>query len=494
MGSPDPEFWDAVRAHLRQHYASMCRHWFDDIEALDLSHGVLRLLVREPIQLRYLQKSCQDQFTEALQAVSGRLIVVQFVGEHELGRAAPHHHDGGRTRSGASTSARPGGTNGTGFNPDGAHPAESRPAGSGPADTNGHATRPATPSAGLREGLLISPDHSFDQFVVGPGNRLAHAAAVAVSDKPGQSYNPFFIHGGVGLGKTHLLQAICQTVLRRNPDFQLHYVSCESFMTEFLEAVQAGEMSNFRHQYRNVDMLVIDDIHDLAKRDRTQEEFFHTFNTLHQAGKQIVLSSDAPPNEIPDLEERLTSRFNSGLVARIDKPSYETRVAIVKQKARLRGLPMPDDVANYIASRIDTNIRELEGAITRIQGLAMVNEAPIALDIAKEAIGDTSADTDARHLTIQDILELISDYYGIKVSELLSKRRHKSVALPRQVGMWIARQHTRFSLEEIGGYFGGRDHTTVMHAVRTVDARRRDDATLNQDILRLETTLLHAST
>jgi chromosomal replication initiator protein len=314
---------------------------------------------------------------------------------------------------------------------------------------------------------------------------LAHAAALAVAQKPGKAYNPLFVHGGVGLGKTHLLHAICQHAMRGNPQMRIFYVSCESFMSHFLESVQAGAMSEFRHRFRNVDLLVVDDIHDLSKRERTQEEFFHTFNSLYQAGRQIVLSSDAAPGEIPDLEERLVSRFNCGLVARIDKPCYETRVAIVKSKAALRSMEMPDDVASYIAARIDTNIRELEGAINSIQNLAMLEVHTIDLDLAKRAMGEPNGDSGPSP-SIQTILETVSEFYDVRLSDLLSKRRHKSIARPRQIGMWLARRYTRYSLEEIGSYFGGRDHTTVMHAVRMIDTRRGRDHGVDREMSSIE--------
>jgi chromosomal replication initiator protein len=328
----------------------------------------------------------------------------------------------------------------------------------------------------------------FDTFVVGPTNRLAHAAAQAVAQKPGRSYNPFFVHGGVGLGKTHLLQAICQDMLRRDPSVRIAYISCSTFMDVFHEAVRAGRMHEFRHRFRNADVLVIDDIHFLSRHEQTQEEFFHTFNALYQGGKQLVLSSDAAPSDIPDLEERLVSRFNSGLVARIDRPAYETRVEILKAKARLHDLELPDDVPAYVAARIDANIRELEGALARLRGIAMATGQPITLELAKQAIADGRPVTGNEPVqpTIQQIIEAVTHYYDIKLSDLMSKRRHKSIALPRQVCMWLARKHTRFSLEEIGGYFGGRDHTTVMHAVRTVATRSQSDPALGSDVARIE--------
>ncbi len=443
MGTADPHVWDATLTHLRRTYPEMCRRWFDDIEPLEVSGGTLRLLVREPVQLKYLQQRCQQQFTEAVQAVMRLLLAVRFVGEAELEQPA------GIAGAGAALAA---------------------------ADSD--------------DDMLISPDYSFENFMVGPGNRLAHAGAVAVSRKPACAYNPFFIHAGVGLGKTHLLHAICQHASRANPDIRLYYTSCNGFMTQFHEAVQAGRMRSFRHRFRHVDILLIDDIHDLSRRERSQEEFFHTFNSLTQAGKQVVLSSDAAPNEIPDLKERLTSRFNCGLVAGIDKPDFETRVEILKAKASLRSISMPDDVASYVAAKVDTNIRELEGTITKMQGLAAVNGTEMNLDLAKLAVGEDGPSSQGHQLTIQDIVDTVTGYYAVRLSDLLSKRRHKSIALPRQVCMWLARRHTRYSLEEIGGYFGGRDHTTVMHAVSAVKEKRRKDPTVDQDIVSVEQRLL----
>lgn len=437
-------------AHLREHHPAMCRHWFEDIEPLGPIGGVLYLVVKELVQLRYLQRCCVDQFAEAARAVTGHLLAVRFIGEEEreqvLGPGPVQGQWG--TNAGANTMV-------------------------------------------LDDDMLISPDYSFQNFVVGSGNQLAHAAAVAVANKPGRAYNPLFIHGGVGLGKTHLLQAICQNIIRNAPSTRLYYTTCNGFITQFVESVQAGMMSQFRQRFRGVDLLVIDDIHDLRKRDQSQEEFFHTFNALYQAGKQIVLSSDALPNEIPELEERLTSRFNCGLVARIERPCFETRVAILKSKGALRNLNVSDDVASYVASKIDTNIRELEGALTKLQGLAQITSAPINMELAKQALGESASPVNGlQQPTIQTILETITSYYDVKLGDLLSKRRHKSIALPRQVGMWLARKYTRYSLEEIGDYFGGRDHTTVMHAVRTVDTRKESEESLKTDVSRLEARLV----
>ncbi len=447
-------------SHLRRTRPDVCRHWFDDIELIDLNAGTLRVLVREPVQLKYLMRCCSELFNEAAQAATGRLLAVTFVDEDEA-RAEPRSSN---TRGEAVHSSRQRGA--------------SKRLGAG-----------ATGFVPADDEMLLSPDFVFENFVVGEENRLAHSGAIAVATKPGQAYNPYFIHGGVGLGKTHLLQAICQEAMRINRHMLVHYTSCNDFVNRWHEAVRDGQMSEFRTRYREVDLLIIDDIHDLAQHDRLQEEFFHTFNTLFNYRKQIVLSSDAAPCEIPTLQERLTSRFNSGFVAPMVKPCFETRVGIVLKKAALRNLDMPDDVASYVAAKIDSNIRELEGAITRIQSHAMMRNTPITLELAKQAIGEQRSSSGAAGLTIQQILDAITDFYDVRLTDLLSKRRPKSITRPRQIGMYFARQYTRFSLEEIGSYFGGRDHTTVMHAIRSVDERRRNDADLDRELQRFESQL-----
>ena len=454
----EPEFRESLIDYLRKNHSDICRHWFDDIEPSEIRDGVLRLVVREPVQLRYLQRCCGTHFTEAAQNVTGRLLVVRFVSPTDEARLE------GRPEVKLDANAQQG----------------------GPSVEEDSAERPAW----LDEQMLLSPDYTFDSFIVGPGNRLAHAAALAVAAKPGRAYNPYFIHGGVGLGKTHLLHAICQSLLKAQPNLRLCYISCNAFMDLFHEAVKAGRMTDFRNRFRTADVLVIDDIHFLSKHEQTQEEFFHTFNALYQLGKQIILSSDAPPNEIPDLEERLTSRFSAGMVARIERPCFETRVAIVKSKAALHGLDLPDDVPPYVAAKVDTNIRELEGALTRIRGLAMANNQPITLELAKQAIDNDMASRGGNAPSLQSIIESVTRFYDVKLIDLLSKRRHKSIAMPRQVCMYLARKHTRFSLEEIGGYFGGRDHTTVMHAVRTIEEKASADQKLQAEVDRIEQDLL----
>lgn len=453
MSTADQELQQKMHAYLRRHHPEVCRHWFDQIKIAGVEGGLLRLIVDEPVRLKYLQRACVALFTEAAQFASGRLLTVRFVASEvekvdtsvKLDRVIKNNF-------GEDVSEAP---------------------------------------ILIDEQLLLSPDYCFDAFVVGPGNRLAHAAAIAVTSKLGRAYNPFFVHGAVGLGKTHLLQSICQATLQNQPSARILYISCNTFMETFLECVKIGRMNDFRNRFRNVDLLVIDDIHFLSKREQTQEEFFHTFNMLHQSGRQIVLSSDAAPSDIPDLEQRLVSRFNSGLVARIDRPCYETRVSILKAKAKLHDLVLPEDVSAYVAARIDSNIRELEGALTKIRGFALATGRPIQLDLAKEALGVVALVSGSKnnHPSMQSILDSVVSYYDVKLSDLVGKRRHKSIVLPRQVCMWLARHHTRYSLEEIGGYLGGRDHTTVLHAVRTVTARSTMDDSLRADVARLEESL-----
>lgn len=494
MTDPDRKIWEGMLSHLRATNPSICRQWFGDLEPLGVASGSLVVRVHSPVHRDYLKSRCADAFNDAARTASGRLLAVRFISPGEESPDLPGRDGAGRDNSGRRPAARelkiepsrpapriePPGVN---LPPSGV-PANN---GIGSHQTNSDAgtnayQAPASDSPGeratsvvRRDALVINPDYAFENFVIGPENRLAHAAAVAVGDNPAKSYNPLFIHGGVGLGKTHLLQAICLRILENRPNASLYYISCESFMTQFMEAVQSGEMANFRHCFRDVDVLVVDDIHFLAKRDRTQEEFFHTFNTLYQASKQIVLSSDAPPGEIPDLEQRLVSRFKWGLVAKVEPPCYDTRVQILKSKARIRGLDLPDDVACYIAERISANIRELEGAITTLQIRASLDARPIDLALAKFAMGD-NAPAHQSAISIHTIIDAVTDFYHVKVTDLQSKRRQRSVAQPRQVCMYLARRLTRLSLEEIGGYFGGRDHTTVMHAVKIIETRREADA------------------
>jgi chromosomal replication initiator protein len=345
--------------------------------------------------------------------------------------------------------------------------------------------RPSPPLAYGESDVVLNPHYTFDNFIPGPSNNFPYAAALAVADSPGKSYNPLFLHGSVGLGKTHLLQAICHRLMERRPDMRILYLSCESFTNHFVTAVANGELDSFRFRYRHVDVLLIDDIHFLANRERTQEEFFHTFNTLYNANKQIILSSDSNPAEIPTIEERLVSRFKWGVVAKIDLPVYETRVAIIARKARVHGAVFPDEVVRFLAENIRSNIREIEGAVNKVAVLASIQGRPVDLDLAREALRDLLPPPSSR-VSVDGIVRTVAEHFGVPVKDLMGKRRSKSIAFPRQVCMFLARRLTSHSLEEIGGYFGGRDHTTVMYAYDKIRREAEDDVELADTLEKLK--------
>jgi chromosomal replication initiator protein len=325
----------------------------------------------------------------------------------------------------------------------------------------------------------LNPKYVFEAFVVGNSNRFAHAACLAVSEMPSRAYNPLFIYGGVGLGKTHLMHAIGHRILQDRPDGRVLYVSAETFTNEVINAIRDDKMVQFRQRYRTIDVLLIDDIQFVAGKERTQEEFFHTFEALHGARKQIVISSDRPPKDIPTLEERLRSRFQWGLITDIQPPDLETRIAIIDKKAQMEGLSVPDEVLQFIASRVDTNIRELEGALIRVIAYASITRAPLTLDVAQEALKDVVSLTRPRPVTIRAIQEEVARHFDLKPEDFQSKRRTRAVAFPRQIAMYLARELTDASLPKIGEEFGGRDHTTVMHAYDKVSRDRQADPALN---------------
>jgi len=338
--------------------------------------------------------------------------------------------------------------------------------------------------------FVLNNAFTFDNFVIGGANELAAAAAKAVAEYPAGPYNPFFIHGASGLGKTHLLQAICHAVLARSVPRRVMYLSCESFVNQFIAAISAGQLDTFRYKYRKVDLLLIDDIQFLEGKTRTQEEFFHTFNTLFNAQKQIVLSSDRPPKEIATLQERLVSRFGWGMVTSLEAPCLETRVAIVKRKAQMRGVDFPGGIAQMLAEQIDSNIRELEGAVTRLIGWSNLMGRSIDEAMVQETLRDLLG---ARpEVGVQDVLETVAKEFGVLPRELQSRRRIKSVVIPRHIGIYLSRRLTRHSLEEIGGFFGGRDHSTVLHSIRKVEELVEADADIKERIERLSGVLSRA--
>ena len=429
MATVDRALWQKIIQQVVAAGGNLIRPWFTQLEPLSLDSGVLEIQVPGKEEQEYCQRHALRLFTEAAQSATGRLVGVSFLRPEECGEyaevAAPEEDD-------------------------------------------------EAAASGQKQAIRFSQDYTFDTFVTGPCNRLAHAACMAVSESPGKTYNPLFIHGSVGLGKTHLLQATCQKVAADNASAKIMFLTCEAFVNHFIDAVEQGQLHEFRYRYRQSDVLVVDDIQFLRDHLQTQEEFFHTFNTLYQAQKQIILSSDRGPAQITGLEERLVSRFNWGLVARIDQPCYETRVAILRKKARLRSIDLPEDVICFIAAAIESNTRELEGAISKVAMLAKVADRPIDLSLAEQALGAGST-PQHREITIEDILRAVTARYSVRLADLQSRKRSRSIALPRQICMYLARSLTRHSLGEIGGYFGGRDHTTVLHANKTVESLRAKD-------------------
>lgn len=430
--------WDRVLETVREDDPDVYRSWFTSLDAPQPQHGQLEIRARDLSQAHYLEEKCRDAFLQALMKVSGHMLTVRFVSAHA---------------------------------PEPPTVMESHP-------------RALTQ-------LPLGPDYTFEQFVVGPSNRLAQAACKAVCTQLGTLYNPLFIHGASGLGKTHLLQATCADVLGAGPELDAVYVTCETFVNDFVQALASGLLQHFRESARQADLLVIDDIQFLVNRESSQEELFHTFNVLYQSGKQIILSADSPPSDIPTLEDRLVSRFNWGLVVQIDPPSRETRQAILHKKARLRGVEVPDEVIDVIAEHVQANIRLLEGALTKLITSTQLEGKPLNVETAREALS-TYAGREQRPLRIADILDGVSKHYGIRLQELLGRKRTRSISRPRQIAMYLARKLTPLSLEEIGMHFGGRDHSTVLHAERTVENERGSDRELARALAQLTTRLLSA--
>ena len=328
----------------------------------------------------------------------------------------------------------------------------------------------------------LNPKYTFDSFVIGNSNRFAHAASLAVAEAPAKAYNPLFIYGGVGLGKTHLMHAIGHYILENNPNAKVEYVSSEKFTNELINAIKHDKNEEFRNKYRHVDVLLIDDIQFIAGKEGTQEEFFHTFNALHDANKQIILSSDRPPKEIPTLEDRLRSRFEWGLIADIQVPDFETRMAILKKKADLERLNVPNEVMVYVATKIKSNIRELEGALIRIVAYSSLTNREVSVDLASEALKDIISKKQGKSITIESIQDIVSSYFNLRVEDFKSQRRTRNVAYPRQIAMYLSRKLTDMSLPKIGEEFGGRDHTTVIHAYEKISENLKTDEGLQSTV------------
>lgn len=425
------ELLDRVRASD----PANARVWFQELIPLQLDGGALGIGCPDATKQQFLTEHCQGTFTRVAQQITGHLITVEF--------------------SVVSNSSVDG-TLAQGFGP------------------------------------RLHPDYTFDNFVVGPSNRLAQASCMAVSQSLGNTYNPLFLYGNSGLGKTHLLQAVCAQARELRPNLMIELLSCEDFINRFIRALEAGNLAGFQSQFRTVDVLIIDDIQFFREHEHSQEEFFHTFNALYNNGKQIILSADRPPAEMQSVEERLVSRFNWGLVTGIDPPGYETRVAIVQKKAHLRGLEITDEVAEYVARHVQANIRELEGALTTIYALATTDHVEVNLAVAKKAL-QGQIKLAVRHISISDIIEAVTTHFDVRLADLQSKKRSQSITEPRQICMYLARQLTKHSLEEIGGHLGGRDHTTVMHACSKIGDSKTSDEKMHAVLNELTKQILQAS-
>jgi chromosomal replication initiator protein len=339
----------------------------------------------------------------------------------------------------------------------------------------------------VRHSSLL-PDYTFANFVIGASNQFAHAASLAVANQPGEAYNPLFIYGGVGLGKTHLVNAIGHRAATKRPVKKILYLSSESFMNELIGSIRRDRMDDFKRKFRNIDLLIVDDVQFIGGKERTQEEFFHTFNSLYESHKQIVITADKFPKDIPGLEDRLRNRFEWGLIADIQPPDMETRVAILQKKAEHVKVQLPHDVAVFLATHIDSNVRELEGSLTRLGAFASLTRTQITLDLTKEVLRNMLKGAE-RDITVESIQKTICDYFHIKIGDLKAKRRTKNVVLPRQVAMYLCRKHTEVSFPTIGDKFGGRDHSTVIHASKNIEQKIKADPSMQSTIEMLERNL-----
>ncbi|ARJ50895.1 chromosomal replication initiator protein DnaA [Staphylococcus lutrae] len=440
----EQEIWENVLNLCKENVTNVSYDtWLKDTTLYTLSDEEAVVIAAQPFIANWLKTNYTDLIKQFLEAVTGRQLArIKFIAEEDL-----------QELNLTSSSNQP-------------------------------AQTPAVDN--VVSGEQFNTNNTFETFVIGPGNRFPHAASLAVAESPANAYNPLFIYGGVGLGKTHLMHAIGHYVLENNPSAKVLYTSSEKFTNEFIQSIRNNDTESFREKYRNIDVLLIDDIQFIQKKEQTQEEFFHTFNDLHQNKKQIVISSDRPPKEISTLEERLKSRFQWGLIVDITPPDFETRMAILQKKTEEENLDIPIESLTYIANQIQTNIRELEGALTRVLAYSKLQGKPITTELTADALKDIIQVTKSKKITIQDIQKVVGEYYSVRIEDFVAKKRTKSIAYPRQIAMYLSRELTDFSLPKIGEEFGGRDHTTVIHAHDKIKKDIENDATLRQEIENLE--------
>lgn len=439
------ELWDTILSHIQTRISKPSfETWLKSTKATSLDDNTLLITAPNEFTRDWLESRYSELILETLYEVTGKVITIKFV-------VPTSNSQQNEPKMGTVPASK-----------------EKR-----------SSTQDDSPQT------MLNPKYTFDTFVIGAGNRFAHAASLAVAEAPAKAYNPLFIYGGVGLGKTHLMHGIGHYVLEQNPNARVVYLSSEKFTNEFINSIRDNQTVNFRNKYRNVDILLIDDIQFLAGKEQTQEEFFHTFNTLHEESKQIVISSDRPPKEIPTLEDRLRSRFEWGLITDIQPPDLETRIAILRKKAKAENLEIPNEVMVYIANQIDTNIRELEGALIRVVAYSSLINRDIDTELAIEALKDIIPSNKPRIINIATIQQAVGEYFNLKLEDFKAKKRTKSVAFPRQIAMYLSRELTDYSLPKIGEEFGGRDHTTVIHAHEKITKALQNDRQLQGTIQEL---------
>jgi chromosomal replication initiator protein len=450
--SLNPSLWETVKCDFKSLFPEdVFQMWFEPLVCLDTSTDAITLGVPNDFAAIWIHDNYLDLITQRLRLTAGRMVNVTL---RKTDSAA-------RTNGSAPSAARP--------TAEASHAANARARAATPRRNGRYDDR--GPASGT-----LNPRNTFETFVVGSNNQMAHAAALAVAQAPAQAYNPLFLYGETGLGKTHLMHAIGHAVLRHNPDARVAYLSTEKFTNEFIQALQENALTRFRQRYRHVDILLIDDVQFLAGKERIQEEFFHTFNDLFESSKQIVLTSDRRASEIQKLESRLVSRFEWGLPADIQAPDLETRLAILRTKAQSLNCTLPEPILNFIAQNITKNIRRLEGALLKVASYSSLTNKPIDLAAVERLLHDVLMEQAQNVLTIETIQKRVADHFQIRHSDMTSKRRPNNIAIPRQIAMYLARTLTKHSLQEIGDAFGGRDHGTVIHACKAVDNMCEQDA------------------
>jgi chromosomal replication initiator protein len=468
---PESGLWDGVLVSIRGKLKGEAfERWFHSIRFESIDNSSRRIRLRAPNRLvrDWVNTNYAGLVNQSLAEVRLSGYSVDWVLEDEAKAPTGKSSSGQQQRAETSLSATHG-SSGTAAQP----------------QVASDSVKPFHPSADPS----LNPKYTYESFVVGSCNQFAHAASMAVAEAPGKTYNPLYLYGGVGLGKTHLMHACGNAIKRRNPHLRLCYLSSEKFMNELINAIRYDKTQSFRERYRSVDVLLIDDVQFMAGKERTQEEFFHTFNSLYEQQKQIVISSDCPPREIPTLEERLHSRFEWGLIADIEPPDLETKVAILKRKAEFIGVAVPDDVALFIASRVKNNIRELEGSLVRLVAMSSLRGQPISKTLAQDAIRTIATDEDSGVITIQQIQKAVAATFRLTVDELVSKSNARQFAQPRQVAMYLCKRLTKHSYPEIGRAFGGKHHTTVIHSFEKIEGMVRSDATMQKTITDITETL-----